>query len=103
MELDEVLEVSVLLNYYKNLLTDKQKDYLVEHLEDDMSLSEIAKKHEVTRQAVYDNIKRGVKTLHDYEKKIGFYKKECEIEILLEKLKKNLTIENVDKILEELF
>ncbi|MGL5054688.1 MAG: YlxM family DNA-binding protein [Fusobacteriaceae bacterium] len=103
MELDEVLEVSVLLNYYKNLLTDKQRDYLVEHLEDDMSLSEIAKKHEVTRQAVYDNIKRGVKTLYEYEKKIGFYKKECEIEELLEKLKKNLTIENVDKILEELF
>lgn len=103
MELDEVLEVSVLLNYYKNLLTDKQRDYLVEHLEDDMSLSEIAKKHEVTRQAVYDNIKRGVKTLYEYENKIGFYRKECEIEELLEKLKKNLTIENVDKILEELF
>ena len=44
MELEEVLEVSVLLNYYKNLLTDKQKDYLIEHLEEDMSLSEIAKK-----------------------------------------------------------
>ena len=42
MELEEVLEVSVLLNYYKNLLTDKQKDYLIEHLEEDMSLSEIA-------------------------------------------------------------
>ena len=103
MELEEVLEVSVLLNYYKNLLTDKQKDYLIEHLEEDMSLSEIAKKHEVTRQAVYDNIKRGVKILHEYEDKIGFYKKECEIEESLEKLKKDLTAENVDKILEQLF
>lgn len=103
MELNEVLEVSILLNYYKNLLTEKQKDYLIEHLEEDMSLSEIAKKYSVTRQAVYDNIKRGVKILYDYETKIGFYKKECEIEIELEKLKKNLTVENIEKIIEKLF
>lgn len=119
MELEEILEAGVLLNYYKNLLTDKQIDYLMEHLEEDMSLSEIAKKHGVTRQAVYDNIKRGVKTLYEYEEKIGFYKKECEIESLLEELKKelndnlrnnskdnsekNYTLEKVDEILEKLF
>lgn len=103
MELQEVLEVGVLLNYYKNLLSDKQRDYLIEHLEEDMTLSEIAKKYNVTRQAVHDNIKRGVKILYEYEEKIGFYKKECELEEMLENLKKNLKEEEVDKILEELF
>ncbi len=103
MELKELLEISVLLNYYKNLLSDKQKDYLIDYLEGDLSLSEIAKNHTVSRQAVYDNIKRGMKTLYDYEKNIGFYKKECEIEKELENLKKDLTVENIDKILEKMF
>ena len=44
MELDEFLEVSTLLDYYKNLLSDKQREYLINHFEDDLSLSEIAKK-----------------------------------------------------------
>ncbi|MGL4688164.1 MAG: YlxM family DNA-binding protein [Fusobacteriaceae bacterium] len=103
MELNELLEISVLLNYYKNLLSDKQKDYLIDYLEGDLSLSEIAKNHTVSRQAVYDNIKRGIKILNDYEKNIGFYKKECEIEKELKNLKKDLTIENIDKILEKMF
>jgi len=103
MELDKLTEASILLNYYKNLLTNKQKDYLVDHLEDDMSLSEIAKNYGVSRQAVYDNIKRGLKTLYEYEEKIGFYSKEMELEGELKRLKKDLTVENVDKILEKLF
>ncbi|VEH37981.1 putative DNA-binding protein [Fusobacterium varium] len=59
MELDEFLEVSTLLDYYKNLLSDKQREYLINHFEEDLSLSEIAKNNNVSRQAVYDNIKEG--------------------------------------------
>ncbi|MGL4253042.1 MAG: YlxM family DNA-binding protein [Fusobacteriaceae bacterium] len=103
MELEEILEISVLFNYYKNLLSGKQKEYLADYLEDDLSLSEIAKNHEVTRQAVYDNIRRGIKLLYEYEEKIGFYKKECEIETELENLKKDMKIENIDKIIEKMF
>jgi hypothetical protein len=103
MELTELTEVSTLLNYYKKLLSDKQRDYLIEHLEDDMSLSEIAKKYNVTRQAVHDNIKRGTKILYEYEEKIGFYQKECLIEKELQILKKNITVENIDKIIEKMF
>ena len=67
MELSEFLEVSTLLDYYKNLLSDKQREYLVNHFEEDLSLSEIAKNNNVSRQAVYDNIKRGIKLLKEYE------------------------------------
>ena len=74
MELDEFLEVSTLLDYYKNLLSDKQREYLINHFEEDLSLSEIAKNNNVSRQAVYDNIKRGIKLLKDYEERLGFIK-----------------------------
>ncbi|MGL4868110.1 MAG: YlxM family DNA-binding protein, partial [Cetobacterium sp.] len=38
MELNEMLEVSILLDYYSNLLSDRQKEYLLEHFEGDLSL-----------------------------------------------------------------
>jgi len=102
MELDEFLEVSVLLDYYKNLLSDKQKQYMLEHFEDDLSLSEIAKSHGVSRQAVYDNIRRGIKILRDYEGKIGFCQREREYADSLEELRKDFTLTKLDEIIDKL-
>lgn len=103
MELKEILEVSILLDYYKNLLSDKQKEYLLEHFEEDLSLSEIGKKHNISRQAAYDNIKRGIKTLREYEEKIGFYKRDTELLSELEELKENFTKGKLEKIIEKNF
>lgn len=98
-----MLEVSILLDYYRNLLSDRQKEYLLEHFEEDLSLTEIGKKYDVSRQAVYDNIKRGIKILRDYEKKIGFYKRDLELLAELKDLKKDFKIENLEKIIEKNF
>ena len=103
MELDEFLEVSTILDYYKNLLSDKQREYLINHFEEDLSLSEIAKNNNVSRQAVYDNIKRGIKLLKDYEEKLGFHKKEKQVYQELLELKKDFKIEKLDDIIEKLF
>ncbi|MGL4947624.1 MAG: YlxM family DNA-binding protein [Cetobacterium sp.] len=103
MELNEMLEVSILLDYYSNLLSDRQKEYLLEHFEGDLSLTEIGKKYNITRQAVYDNIKRGMKILRDYEQKIGFYKRDLELLEQLEDLKKNFKIEKLEEIIEKNF
>ncbi len=98
-----MLEVSILLDYYKNLLSDRQKKYLLEHFEDDFSLSEIGKRYNVSRQAVYDNIKRGIKILRDYEEKIGFHKRDVELLSELEDLKKNFTKKKLEEIIEKNF
>ncbi|MGL4652414.1 MAG: YlxM family DNA-binding protein [Cetobacterium sp.] len=103
MELNEMLEVSILLDYYSNLLSDRQKEYLLEHFEEDLSLSEIGKKHSVSRQAVYDNIKRGIKILRDYEEKIGFYKRDLELLSELKELKNDFKLEKLEKIIEKNF
>ena len=55
----------------------------------------------VTRQAVFDNIKKGVRKLDEYENKLGIFKKEKELKKKLEYLKKNFTMENLDKIIED--
>ena len=103
MELSEFLEVSTLLDYYKNLLSDKQREYLVNHFEEDLSLSEIAKNNNVSRQAVYDNIKRGIKLLKEYEEKLGFYEKDRELYGKLKELRDNFNVEKIDDILDSYF
>ncbi len=100
VELNEFLEVSFLLEYYKELLSDKQKEYMIEHFEEDYSLSEIAKRHNISRQAVYDNIRRGIKILKEYEDKIGFYKREKEIKEQLIELRENYSIDKLDELIE---
>ena len=97
-----MIEIGILLDYYKPLLTEKQKKYLVDYFEEDLSLTEIAEMNEVSRQAVYDNIKRGCKILRDYEDKLNFYKKDRKLYNELVSLRKNFTKANLDKIIEKM-
>ena len=52
-------EVSYLLDFYGDVLTEKQRDVMVQYYNDDYSLAEIAENFGITRQGVRDAIKRG--------------------------------------------
>lgn len=68
--MEERVLISLLLDFYGPLLTDKQRMSLQLHHEDDMSLGEIAEELGVSRQAVYDNLQRARHILNDYESKL---------------------------------
>lgn len=102
MELNDFFETSILLGYYKNILSEKQREYMIDHFEMDYSLSEIAKKHNISRQAVYDNIKRGILILKEYEEKLGFYKRDMELRDELEDLRESYSEEKLDEIIQKL-
>lgn len=102
MELNDFFETSILLGYYKNILSEKQREYMIDHFEMDYSLSEIAKKHNISRQAVYDNIKRGIAILKEYEEKLGFYKRDMEMKEELEELKANYSEKRLTEIIQRL-
>lgn len=70
MSLEKTVFISQLFSFYKSLLTDKQRDMLSLYYEEDLSLSEIAEEFDISRQGVHDNIRRGVKSLEDYEKSL---------------------------------
>lgn len=101
MILDEFVEIANLLEIYSSLLSEKQ-EYLEDHFENDLSLSEIAKNNNVSRQAIYDNIKRGMALLYDYESKLKFYQMKKNIREELVNLKEDFTKENLEKIIENL-
>jgi len=64
--------ISYLLDYYGNILTDKQKDAVDLYYNADLSLAEIAEHINITRQGVRDAIKHGEQTLLELEGKLGF-------------------------------
>ena len=103
MKLNEFLEISILLDYYRNLLSEKQKSYLIDHFEKDLSLTEIANNNGISRQAVYDNVRRGINQLKVYEEKLGFHKKNMNLKRELLELKKDFNKKKLEDIIEKLF
>ncbi len=69
------LNISVLLDFYGDVLTVKQRDVMEQYYNDDLSLSEIADNFSISRQGVRDSIKRGETVLLDLEEKVGFASK----------------------------
>ena len=66
--MEKHIEVSLLLEIYGGLLTEKQCKVLNDYYNEDLSLAEIAENNNISRQAVRDIIKKGEVNLFEYEK-----------------------------------
>ena len=86
MKLDDITEISLLYDFYGQLLTRRQQDVMRLYHEENLSLSEIADEFSISRQGVHDSLRSGEKALKEYEKKLG----------LLERFRKSR--EAVDRI-----
>jgi predicted DNA-binding protein YlxM (UPF0122 family) len=73
------LQMTMLLDFYGDLLTDKQHEYFDLYHNEDLSLSEIAENVGITRQGVYDIITRAESTLMEMENKTGIIRRFSEI------------------------
>ena len=81
------LDLSILLDYYGCLLTDKQREIFAHYYNDDLSLSEIAVNEGITRQGVRDAIKRSEALLLEIEDKLGFVGKSQELHEAAEQIR----------------
>ena len=89
--LEKTNRMNYLYDFYQSLLTPKQQSYMSLYYLDDYSLGEIADEYNVSRQAVYDNIKRTEAMLEEYEEKLLLFQKFQERNKLLAKLKDSLS------------
>ena len=72
------LDRSLLLDFYGDLLTAKQRRACELHWNEDLSLAEIAQLEDLSRQGVWDTLRRAEESLRDYEEKTGLVRRYLE-------------------------
>lgn len=65
------VQVCLWLDFYGPLLTERTRDVLDLYFACDLSLAEIAENLKISRQAVHDKVKQGVRLLQEYESKLS--------------------------------
>lgn len=101
--MEKNMELSLLLDFYGELLSEKVRRATELYYNDDLSLSEVAEDMGITRQGVRDLIKRAEGNLYGYEQKLGLYKRFLEMQKGLGSLKdslvkaKSLLDSNIDR------
>ena len=68
--MDKIYEQTLLLDFYGELLTEKQKEICRMHLQEDLSLGEISEELGISRQGVSDAVHRALNTLNNMEEKL---------------------------------
>ena len=85
-----MVELTILYDYYGELLTDKQKEYFEDYYFNNLSLQEISENNNVSRNAVHKCLKEIVNRLNYYEEVLKKKKKGKEINKLIENIDDNI-------------
>ena len=68
--MEKIVKQALLYDFYGELLTEHQKSIYEDFVLNDLSLGEIAKERKISRQGVYDIVKRCNRQLEGYEEKL---------------------------------
>lgn len=95
--LDKTVRINYLYDFYQVLLTPKQRQYMNLYFLKDYSLGEIAEDAHVSRQAVYDNIKRTEAMLESYEETLHLYEKFKQRMSLIDRLEESISEKDLEQ------
>lgn len=87
---ERTLTMTMLLDFYGDLLTEKQRRYFDLYHNEDLSLSEIAELEGISRQGVWDLIRRAETSLTEVEEKTGLLRRVTELHTGLAELEQGL-------------
>lgn len=88
--LDNVFEMSMLYDFYGDLLPQKQKEILGLYYGDNLSLSEIAVEYNLTRQGIHETLKRSERKLRNFESKLKLIEKFFQEEEIIKSIKEDI-------------
>ena len=89
MKIEEMIEIDILMKYYGELLTDKQREIVNLYINNNLSLSEVSENFSISRQAVKDSIDTAVNNLRETEKKLKFIDRDARIKDFIEQIDSN--------------
>ena len=72
---NQTYRMTMLFDFYGELLTDRQKEFFDLYYNEDLTLSEIAENSGISRQGVRDVIVRAEKAMQDVEDKTGIIRR----------------------------
>lgn len=82
----ELVYYTMLYDIYGSLLTEKQRDYFEEYYFKNLSLSELADKYNISRNAIHKQLKETIKRLENYEDNLRLAKKNKMLEEIIKKV-----------------
>ena len=88
-KLEEIVQLSILYDFYGELLSDHKKQIFEDYVLNDLSLSEIATEQGISRQGVYDIVRRCTLELKEYEEKLSLV---CKFRSIKDKINSIKTI-----------
>ena len=100
--MDKTVRLSMLLDIYGKLLTERQYDIADLYYTQNLSLSEIADELKITRQAVRKSLIEAEKNLSEFEEKLNFLSKKVKRDELLAEALKSELDSKAKKIIEKL-
>ncbi|WP_031541982.1 YlxM family DNA-binding protein [Mesoplasma photuris] len=100
-QIEKTIELSMLFEIYKDLLTEKQREYFELYFEEDLSLQEISDELGVSRAAVHDSLNKTSNILINFEDKLKINQKNIMIKKIIENHAKSENTD-VNKIIEKL-
>jgi len=80
----EEVYLASLYDYYKGLLTEKQREYFEDYYFDNLTLSEIGENNSISRNAVSSQLLKIKEKLYEYETILNLYKNKESIEKILD-------------------
>jgi predicted DNA-binding protein YlxM (UPF0122 family) len=83
--MDDILYLSSLYDYYKNLLTDKQRSYFEDYYFENLTMEEIAENNQVSKNAVSKTIIEVKDKLNEYEELLHLNANKNKLELILSK------------------
>jgi len=95
----ENIYITQLFDYYGNLLTEKQRDYFTDYYIENLSLAEIAENYDVSRNAIFKQIKEAENKLKFYEDNLNLFENSIKISKLLENIKDEGIKEEIEKLI----
>ena len=98
MDIEKRVEIAILVKYYGELLTERQKSIIEMYVDNNLSFAEVSEELNITRQAVKDSLDTAFDSLKSFEARLHFIERDKKIKESIEDLK-NIDILDKQKII----